>query len=181
MKSMSYDHPTYLSRKAHVFPALVAGASGVTSKFIAFAALTLYGLICTAVATGTSTTNLWNGTATQVSVGNDAVSLIRIMNNAALGAAPSLSTATYGPFAVNNYNGTATGTTTNSAAPGYNNTIQLFGTGTTGQLQAGQAAANGGISVNRGDQLYVLRGTDATAVTAVALEYSVTPMAEISN
>lgn len=179
-KSMSYDHPAYIARSAHVFPALAAGASGATSKFVAFANLTIFSIVASAVATGSSTTSLWNGTAVQQSVGNDAVSLIRIMNNAAAGAAPSLSTATYGPFSVNNYNGTATGTTTNSSAPGYVNQIPLYGTGTTGSLQTGSNAGVGGITVNQGDQIYIQRGTDATAVTGLAIEYGITPLANVT-
>jgi hypothetical protein len=179
-KSMAYDHPTYVARSAHVFPALAAGASGATSKFVAFTNMTIFAIVANAVATGSSTTSLWNGTAVQQSVGNDSLSLIRIMNNAAAGAAPSLSTATYGPFSVNNYNGTATGTTTNSSAPGYTNVIALYGTGTTGSLQTGSNAGLGGITVNQGDQLYIQRGTDATAITAVALEIGVTPLANVT-
>jgi hypothetical protein len=183
-KSMGYDHPAYQARLTHAFPALAAGASGATSKFVAFTALTVFALTASAVATGSSTYNLWNGSTTQTGVGCDTVQLIRIMNNAALGAAPSLSTATYGPFCVNNTalgaTGITTGTVTNSSAPGYTNYIQLYGTGTTGQLQVGSNTANGGIQVNQGDQLYILRGTDATAITGVSLEYSITPLANVS-
>jgi hypothetical protein len=177
---MAYDHPAYTARFSHAFPALVAGASGVTSKFVAFTGLTVFALVASAVLAGSSTYTLWNGTVTQVSVGNDTVQLMRVMNSAPLGTTPSLTTATYGPFSVNN-SITAAGTTTNSSAPGYTNYIQLYGTGTTGQLQAGSNAGNGGIQVNQGDQLYILRGTDATAVTAVALEFGVTPLANVSN
>lgn len=181
-RQMSYDHPAYTVHMNQQFGQNAAGAGSATQfeKFVAFANLTILSLVCNAVATGTSTTNLWNGTATQVSVGNDSVSLIRITNNAAPGAAPSLSTATYGPFSINNYNGTATGTTTNSAAPGYTNVIPLYGAGTTGQIQAGSNAGTGGFTVNQGDQLYILRGTDATAITAVAMEYLVTPGASVT-
>ena len=185
-RSLAYDNAVYLARQQHCFPAVAAGVSGVTSKFVAFTALNIYSLTANAVAVGatTSTANLWNGTATQTSVGADSVSLIRIMNNAAIGAAPALSTATYGPFSVNNSpagsTGVSTATTTNGAA-GYTNNVQLYGIGTTGQLQAGAPAGNGGIQVNQGDQLYVLRGTDASAVTAVAIEFSITPLASVSN
>jgi hypothetical protein len=177
-KSMIYDNPAYVARMQHAYPALAAGASGNTSKFVAFAALTLFSITAAVVAVGTSTYTLWNGTATVTGVAADSVQLVRIMNNAAPGAAPSMSTATYGPFAIAPYNGTATATQTNAVGVVLN--IPLSGTGTTGQIQAGSNAATGGISVNQGDQIFIVRGTDATAVTGLALEYGVTPLANVT-
>jgi hypothetical protein len=52
VKSMAYDHPAYTARLTHSFPAIAAGASGVTSKFIAFSNLILYGIRLAAVAIG---------------------------------------------------------------------------------------------------------------------------------
>jgi hypothetical protein len=176
-KNMGYDHPAYLARLGHAFPALAAGASGVTSKFVAFANLQIYGIQAAVVAVGSSTYTAWNGTATTTGILSDQVQLIRIMNNAAPGVAPSMSTATYGPFTIGPYNGTSTGTQTN--AVGVTSYISLYGTGTTGQLQAGTNSGTGGISVNAGDQLYILRGTDASAVTGLALDYGVTPLASV--
>lgn len=180
-KSMGYDHPAYLVRQSHCFPALAAGANGVTSKFVAFANMLVFGIQAAVVAAGagTSAPVLWNGTATVTGNSADTVSLIRIMNNAAAGAAPVMSTATYGPFGISPYNGTATATQT--AAVGQTNYISLGynGTGTTGQLQAGAPAVTGGIPINAGDQLYILRGTDASAITAVALEYGLQQLANV--
>jgi hypothetical protein len=181
-KNMAYDHPAYLARAAHVFPALAAGASGATSKFAAFANLMVYGLVATqvAVAASTSTATLYNGTATVTAISADTVSVIHVMNGAAAGATPSLTTATHGPFVVSLYNGTATGTQTGLA--GFTNLIALNGTGTTGQVQAGAGTSpyTGGFAVNQGDQLYVQRGTDASSVLALALDYAVAPLASVT-
>jgi hypothetical protein len=177
-KNMAYDHPGYITRMQHAYPALAAGANGTTSKFVAFTALTIFSITAAVVAVGSSAYTLWNGTATVTSASADTVQLIRIMNNAAPGAAPSMSTATYGPFAVAPYNGTATATQTSAVGVVLN--IPLFGTATTGQAQAGSNTAPGGINVNQGDQIYILRGTDATAITGVAIEYGVQPLANVT-
>lgn len=190
-RNLSYDHPAYLARQSHVFPALAAGASGATSKFVAFTSLSVFAVAATQVtaAASTSTATLWNGTATVTGIYADSFSVIRIMNNAAAGATPSLTTATYGPFAVSLYNGTSTGTQTNNTA-GFTNYYQLYGpnvnasgtaTNTTGQIQAGAPAGNGGMQVNQGDQVYIQRGTDASSILGLALEYSITPLSNISN
>ena len=177
-RNAAYDNPAYIVRETHVFPALAAGASGQTSKFVAFTSLNIFGVVAVPQTAGTSTYTQWNGTGTITSAAADSFSLIRIINNAAPGVAPSLSTTTYGPFTVGLYNG-STGVTTNAA--GVVNAIQLYGTGTTGVLQTGTNSGNGGIAINQGDTVYIQRGTDATAVTAFALEWGVTPLANLSN
>jgi hypothetical protein len=182
VKSMGYDHPSYLARVAHVFPALAAGASGATSKFVAFTALQVFAITVSQVtaAAGTSTATLYNGTSTVTAINADTYSVIRVMNNAAVGATPSLTTSTYGPFVASLYNGTATGTQTNVA--GFTNSVALNGTATTGQAQlgAGVYPYMGGFTVNQGDQLFVQRGTDASSVLAIALEYNVLPLANVT-
>ena len=181
-KNMSYDHAAYVARAAHVFPALAAGASGATSKFVAFTALQVFAITVSqvTVAASTSTATLYNGTSTVTAVSADTYSVIHVMNNAAAGASPSLSTATHGPFVASLYNGTATGTQTGLA--GFTNSVPLNGTGTTGQVQAGQGTYpyTGGFAVNQGDQLYVQRGTDASSVLAISLEYGVQPFANVT-
>jgi hypothetical protein len=177
-KNMGYDHPAYIARYSHVFPALAAGASGNTSKFVAFTALQIFAAVFSLTTAGTSTSTLWNGTATVTNINGDSFSVIRITNIAAQGASPVLSTATYGPFAASLYNGTATGTQTNAA--GAYGSVALSGTATTGQAQVGAPASTGGFSVNQGDQIYIVRGTDATAVTGFALEYAPTPLANVT-
>lgn len=176
-KNMAYDHPAYISRNSYVLGANAAGAGSATQfpKFVAFSALTVFSVTAANVASGTSTYTAWNGTATTSCVGADSYSLYRVYNTAAIGAAPGLATATYGPYAISNYNGTQTATQTNSSAPGWTNNYPLGGTG-----GAAAVTVAGGVSVNQGDQLYVQRGTDATAVTAFAIEYGITPLANVT-
>lgn len=182
-RSMGYDHPTYTTRQQAQLGATTAGASAASAKFVAFANLTINALTATTIAMGTSTyASLWNGTATiATAVGAQTAYVYRVINNAAAGASPSLSTATYGPFLLSLYNGTATATQTNSSLPGFTNIVPLYGTGTTGQLQAGSATSTGGFTVNQGDIIYVGQGTDATATAAYALDFNVTPLAAVSN
>jgi hypothetical protein len=176
-RSLAYDHPTYITRQSIPLGATTAGAGALSQKFVAFAAMQIYSVTATCVASGTSTyASLWNGTATvATAVGAQTFSVIRLINGAAAGASPSLTTATYGPFALSLYNGTLTGTQTNSSLPGFTNHVPLYGTATTGTAQAGAAAANGGVSINPGDLVWVVQGTDATATGAYTLEACIAP------
>ena len=185
-RNMAYDNPVYLARQQFSFTPNVASSSTLSNKFVAFTNLQVFSLTAASITTGssTSTQTAWNGTATCTSVNCDAISLIRISNynqGTSPGGALQMGTTTYGPFNICPYNGTATATQTGTA--GYVNQIQLYygGTATTGQLQSGSAAGSGGISVIAGDQLYILRGTDASAITGVSIEFGVTPLAPISN
>ena len=100
--------------------------------------------------------------------------MIKVTNTATAGATPALSTTTYGPYAVSLYNGTQTGTQTTTA--GFTNYYPLNG---TGGITAN--AGSGGISLQQGDTLHVQRGTDASAVTAFAIEYGVTPLSNLTK
>jgi len=181
-KSMSYDHPTYVARLQAPLGQNAGGAGSATQfqKFIAYTALTIFSATATLVTAGTSTSTLWNGTATVTNINGDSFSVIRIYNTAAAGATPAMATATWGPYAVSLYNGTATATQTNVA--GFTVNIPLYaasGTG-TGQQQVGTNSGTGGFSVNQGDQVYVIRGTDATAISGIALEYSTQQLANVT-
>jgi hypothetical protein len=168
-RDMGYDHPAYQDRKTHQFGQNTAGASSnLTNKFNAFTACTLYAVQAIGVTNGTSTYTAWNGTGTVVGINGDQFSVIRITNTAAAGAAAALSTSTYGPYIV------ATGTGTTTGAAGIANYITLSQTG------VGSNSSNGGISINKGDQIGILRGTDATAVTNFAIEYGITPLAPVA-
>lgn len=170
-KSMSYDHPAYEARLEHAFGQNAAGASTAFSKFVAFAALTVFGLHAFLITAGTSTYTAWNGTATTTAITGDSLSLIKVTNTSTTNT-PALSTSTFGPYALSLYNGTSTGTQTTVA--GAFNQYVISGTGGAG------SNTGGGISVNPGDTLHVVRGTDATAVIAVAMEYGLTPLANIT-
>ncbi|MDB5975154.1 MAG: hypothetical protein JWR07_1914 [Nevskia sp.] len=171
-KNMGYDHPAYLSRLSHAFGQNAAGASTAFGKFVAFTALTVFGINANLLTAGTSTYTAWNGTATTTAINGDQFSLIRVTNTAAAGATPALSTSTYGPYALSLYNGTATATQT--ALAGVSNYV------TPSQTGVGSNTAAGGFTVNQGDTLHIVRGTDATAVAAYSIEYGVTPLANVT-
>ena len=161
--SVTYDHPASVVRMSHGFGQNTAGASTNFSRFVAFTNLKVYAIQAASIMAGTSTQTAWNGTSTHVAINADQFSLIHVFNRN--GAATS--TATHGPFALSF--GTGTGTMT----AGVFTRIQLSGTGTSGNVQAGTNTAEGGIDVFAGDTVHILRGTDATAVSAFAIEYGI--------
>lgn len=174
IKSMGYDNPAYLARLAHCTGAPAAGATATSAKFIAWSALQIYSITAALLTVGTSTQTAWNGTATITEALGHVFSVLRVFNTAAAGLAAALATATYGPFALGHYNGTATATQTAAAGDAVN--VALSGTG-TGAVQAGSNAATGGFPINQGDQLFVVSGTDATAVADYTFEYGLQPLA----
>ena len=177
-KSMAYDHPAYTARMQHAFTPSAAGASGATPKFVAFSALQAFAIQASLITAGVSTYTAYNGTATTTTINGDSFNLIHVFNNGASGTG-AVSTATHGPFSLGSYNGTATGTQT--ATAGNTVRIQLSGTGVTGNVQSGASAADGGIAVNQGDTLHILRGTDTAAVSGFAIEYALQQLANVSN
>lgn len=172
-KNMAYDHPAYISRFHHAFGQNTAGASTNFSKFVAFTALQVLSVTGTLITAGTSTTTLFNGTATTTAINGDSFSVIQISNSAAIGATPVLTTNTRGPYALSLYNGTATGTQT-TVAGAFVNVALSTTTGTAAPV------GTGGFSVNQGDQLYIVRGTDATAVASYTLELGIVPLANVT-
>lgn len=167
-RSAAYDSPAYQARMSYNYGQNAAGASTAFGKFVAFTALQIYALNVLSITNGTSTYTAWNGTGTVVSINGDSFSLIRVTNTAAAGSAAALSTTTYGPYAA------ATGTGTTTGAAGIWNNIPLAQTGIA------LATATGGFAVNAGDSLHVVRGTDATAVSAFSLEYGLVPGANLT-
>jgi hypothetical protein len=173
-KNLAYDHATYITRVQAGLGQIAAGAAGVSQKFIAFAALQVLSVTGTLFTAGTSTTTAWNGTATTTSVNGDSFSVIHIANSAAIGATPVLTTNTHGPYNLGLYNGTATAVQTAVSGAFVNVVLGTnTGVGVASPLQ-------GGFNVNQGDQLYVVRGTDATAVSSYALEYNVLPLSNVT-
>jgi hypothetical protein len=98
------------------------------------------------------------------------LSLIRITNTATPGATIALSTSTYGPYTVGGQFIT-TGTITNQVGA-YTQWQLNSNTGTGGY---------GGISLNQGDQFYVVNGTDLTAVELTTIDYQITPLAGVQQ
>jgi hypothetical protein len=169
-QSLAYDDSAYTARLSHAFGQNSAGASTAFSKFVAFANLKVFSITAANITAGTSTQTAWNGTGTQVVINGDAFYAVHVFNGNGVAA----STATHGPFAL------AYGTGTGTMTAGVFTQIALSGTGTTGNVQAGSNSAAGGITMYKGDTLHILRGTDATAVSAFAVEYGVAPLADIT-
>jgi len=176
LKSMGYDHPSYTARMSWT-SIMTAGSAGVSAKFTAHAALLLFSLntYTTIVGTSTYTGGLVGGppgvnATTGVAVAATQLSLIRITNTAASGATVALSTTTVGPFTVGGSFLGAGGTATNQV--GGSNQFALNTTAGTAGL--------GGVSINQGDQFYIVNGTDATAVELVTIDYQITPLASVT-
>jgi hypothetical protein len=176
LKSMAYDNAAYIARGT--FNSLMtAGSAGVSAKFTAFANLLLFSLntYSTVAGTSTYTGGLLGGPSgvaptTGVAVAATQLSLIRITNTASTGATIALSTSTVGPFTVGGVFLGAGGTATNQI--GASNQFALnTSTGTAGF---------GGLAINQGDQVYIVNGTDATAVELVSIDFQVLPGAAVT-
>jgi hypothetical protein len=165
LKNMGYDHPSYTTRQLLGQSIMAAGSAGVSAKFVAHAAMILFGLNTFTTVAGTSTYTYTQGGTATVAVAATQLSVIRITNTASAGATVGLSTSTYGPYTIGGAFVTA-GTLTNQV--GAYSQFQLnTNTGTAGL---------GGVPINQGDQIYVVNGTDATAVELVAIDYQITPI-----
>lgn len=167
-KSMGYDHPAYIDRKQGFESIMAAGSGGVSLKFAAFAALSLFALHAFVTTAGTSTaTQTVNGTAT-VHVNAQALNLIVIQNTAAAGVAPALSTSTVGPLYADQLyaNGTYTG-----GIGAYASLPLNTNTGSAGL---------GGLAIPEGAQFYVVSGTDASAVALTSIDYQIQPLAPVT-
>ncbi len=160
-----YDHPAY-SVRATFNSVMTAGSAGVSAKFTAHASLILFGLNTQLITAGTSTyTNTVTGVGT-ATINGQQLSLIRITNTATFGATIGLSTTTIGPFlAGGNFASGGTGT---AQVGGYNQ----FALNTT-------APGLGGVLINQGDQIFIVSGTDATAVNLVSIDYQLAPLAAV--
>jgi hypothetical protein len=169
-KNMVYDHPTYITRQAYGYGQNAAGASTNFGKFVAFSQLQVFAIQGANITAGTSTQTAWNGTGTVVNINGDQFYGIHVFNGNGVAA----TTATHGPFSL------SYGTSTITTTAGVFTSVALSGTGTTGNVQAGTNTSNGGITMNAGDTFHVLRGTDATAVSAFAIEYGVVPLANVT-
>lgn len=165
LKSFGYDHPSYVTRQILFQSIMVAGSGGVSGKFIVHANMVLYGLNAITTVVGTSTFTFTAGGTGTVAVAATQLSLIRITNTATVGGTIALSTSTFGPFTVGG-NFLGGGTQTNQV--GAYSQFQLnTNTGTAGI---------GGISVNQGDQVFVVNGTDASAIELVSVDYQIAPV-----
>ena len=175
IKSMAYDNPAYLARGSFT-SIMTAGSAGVSAKFVAHANLLLFSLntYTTIVGSSTYTGGLYGGPSgvnptTGVAVLATQLNLIRITNTAAAGATVSLSTSTVGPFTVGGSFLGAGGTATNQV--GGSNWFPL-------NTATGSGGLNG-LAINQGDQIYIVNGTDASAVELINIDYQIQPLASV--
>ena len=183
LRNFSYDHPSYVARQM-VGPLLVAaGSGGVTPSFTAHTNLQLYGVSYVMTVAGTSTATATGAAspagATAVEVNGQIFNVVRVYNTAtATTIAPALATATYGPFIAANLfaNGTWTGAVGASGQYAINS-AQYVGTST---IAASALLSNqGGVPITTGDRVYIVTGTDTTAVCAYMLDYQIQPLASV--
>ena len=185
LRNFAYDHPSYVARQGLELGPITAGSGGVTPKYTAFANLQVFGItgVITVVGTSTSTATFPpqppSTATTQVQANGQILNLIRITNTASYGVAPALATVTYGPFISGQLysNGTFTGVVGHQFQYAANS-LQIVGTATTAP-NAG-LSNQGGIPVNLGDTLYVVSGTDASAVCSLVLDVQVQPLASVT-
>lgn len=157
--------PSFVTRQVLALGAIAAGSGGQTSKFVAHAALSLFSLQTYQTVLGTSTyTQTVGGTATGTgTVSGQQLSLIIVLNTSTT-TTVGLSTTTVGPFLAG-------------------------GQGTLGQVGGGNqfalntvagVAGQGGIPVPQGAYVYVVSGTDATAVNVCSIDYQIQSQAPIT-
>ena len=136
--------------------AVAAGSGGVSAKFITYAACLLFGLTAVQTTLGTSTyTQTVNGTATGTGTASSQQLWVVTVVNTSTTTTVALATTSIGPFL-------AGGNGTVAQVGGANQWAINTTTGTAGQ---------GGYLVPALSQVYVISGTDATAVTAVTIDY----------
>lgn len=148
----NWNDPSYRTRQDINLGAVAAGSGGVTSKFVAFANMTLFGLYATLQTLGTST---YTGT-----VSSQQLNVITVINTSTATNSVALQTTTYGPYTVGgNFAGGGTGT---AQIGGFNYYQLNTNTGSAGW---------GGIPLPQGATVYVVSGTDATAVSVATIDY----------
>ena len=168
-KNLAYDHPAYIVRQMASMGQNVAAASPI-SKFVAYTSMQMFGVAAALVTAGTATVTAFNGTGTVVAINGDSFNVVHVF----AGNGAAVSTATHGPFSLSFGSGTGTMTA------GVWTSIPLSGTGVTGVVQAGTNTSTGGVTLNPGDQVSIVRGSDATAVSMYSIEVGVAPLANVT-
>jgi len=151
--SNNFADPQYTTRFQHVFDAAVAGANKAYSKFTVFTPAHVFSVLANTDTAGTSTYTGWNGTATVTTTLGDTFSCYRLSGT---------TTTTYGPFVLDTVAGGV-------------RWIQLGSSG------SGATTAEGGIALAQGDVFWAVRGTDATAVHTLCVEFGIDPRSNLSN
>ena len=188
LRQVAYDAPAAVVRQAAQLTANSAGSGSLSGKFLAWAALTVYGVTFATVAAGTSTYTV-SGTATSPAT---QVSALYITNTNTTGTAVTLGTNTVGPFTVGGTGGAGTNVAVNGFGGGVaggvggpyalntlggTNTSQVWGLGTfTGGPPGNAGNGIGGLPMQPGDQLIFVMGTDATASLVPIVQYTLQPV-----
>jgi hypothetical protein len=158
--SRTWQDASYTTRQDANLGVVAAGSGGVTSKFVAFAALALFSMTTYQTVLGTSTYTA-NGTAT---ASGQQLSVI-IIANTSTNNTVALATTTIGPF----------------LAGGQGTAGQVGGSNQFALNTTPGTAGYGGVPVPQGAQVYVVSGTDATAVNAVVLDYQIQQQAGLTQ
>ena len=157
-------NPSDYSRSDLNLGAVAAGSGGQTSKFVAFANILLFGLTLYQTTLGTSTyTNTVGGTATGTGTTSGQQISVIVVQNTSSTTTVANSTATIGPF----------------LAGGQGTVAQVGGSNQYAVNTTAGVAGQGGYFVPEGSLVYCVSGTDATAVTVVALDYQIQPFAPV--
>lgn len=161
LKNAAYDNAVSIARYSVPMTKTTAGSGGTSEVYFARGNEILWSIGARQVTAGTSTyttttTFISGGTSSTAVNTNTAATLIQPFR------ITGTTTTTFQTFAVaaaNSTNGT-------EARQNYTNAANLN--------------AGGGVLLAAGDQVYYTNGTDATAVTAPVLEFSVAPLANVT-
>lgn len=197
-KNLAYDNPAYQAVLAvplfgtstlaggGLNATTVAGASTVSAKFVAFTNMLLKSITTTATTIGT-------GTATAFVLGNlgtgNALQVVRVTNNGTSGNV--LATGTYQMVGAYSNPPGATLITTAGASinwspqvptAAYTTSINTSGASVNAQSSVNNwALVNGGIPLQAGDTVNIVKGVDATEVLAnPMMELLIQPFANVT-
>ena len=194
-KNLAYDSPAYQAVLAvplfgtstlaggGLNATTVAGASTVSAKFVAFTNMLLKSITTTATTVGT-------GTATAFTLGNvgtgNSMSVVRVTNNGT--SLNVLATGTYQMLGAYNIPPGGAALTTAGASinwspqTAYATAINTSGASINAQTAANNwALVNGGIPLQAGDTINIVKGIDATEVLAnPMMELVIQPLANVT-
>ena len=198
-RSLAYDNATYVTRQSAQLTANSAGSGSTSGKFVAWTAMTVYGVTFSTTTAGTSTYTVAGTSttaATQMSalyVTNTSTSTVVLATttvgpftiggtgttgtNVSVGGIGGVAGGYQGPYSINTLGGTTTSQTWGT------NTFVL-GTATVSQTSVAPAGGGnfnyGGFPMNPGDSISFVMGTDATAVLVPIVQYSVqSPLGQV--
>jgi len=157
----TFADPAYLIRQSVTLGAIKGNAA--TGKWVTHANMYVYGITTLIDVLGTST---YSSTKSSQSV-----QVTIIVNTDTTGTTVSLTTATWGPYAVG---GPYVSTSTGTAFVGGVNYITL-------NTNTGAGGANyGGYYVPAGSEVVITLGTDATADIVTSIDYQLAPLAAVT-